>query len=79
MKATRNSWEDVGMYGGGKGEREAANGFVTVSADCEMIEEEATEGGNVYFCFSFSSDPSLPYVSCGKVTFRAYEIEILLV
>lgn len=43
-----------------------------------MIEEEAIEGGNVWFCFSFSSEPSLPYVSCGKVTFRAHKIEILL-
>lgn len=59
------------MYGEGKGEREEANGFVTLSLDCEMIEEEAIEGGKVYFCFSFSSEPSLPYVSCGKVTFRA--------
>ena len=67
------------MYGGRKGEREEANGFVTVSVDCEMIEEEDIEGGNVYFCFHFSSEPSLPYVSFGKVTFRAYEIEILLV
>lgn len=44
-----------------------------------MIEEEDIEGGNVCFCFSFSSEPSLPYVSCGKVTFRAHKIEILLV
>lgn len=66
MKSTRSSREEVGIYGGGKEKREYTNGFVTMAVECEITEEEVAEGGNVYFCFSFSSEPSLPHVSCGQ-------------
>lgn len=78
MKSTRSSREEVEVYGGGKEKREHTNGFVTMAVECEITEEEVTEGGNVYFCFSFSSEPSLPRVSCGKVTSRARKLEILV-
>lgn len=78
MKSTRSSREEVEAYGGGKEKREHTNGFVTMAVECEITEEEVTEGGNVYFCFSFSSEPSLPRVSCGTVTSRAHKLEILV-
>lgn len=33
--------------------------YLLLVVDCEMIEEEAIEGGNMYFCIRFSSEPSL--------------------
>lgn len=75
MKSTRNSREEVGMYDRRKEKREHTNGFVTMAVECEIIEEEVTEGGDMYFYFS--SEPSLPQVSCGTVH-RAHKIEILV-
>lgn len=65
------------MYGRGREKREHTNGFVTMAVEREIIEEKVTERDNVYFCYSFSSEPSLPHVSCGTVH-RAPKMEIVV-